>query len=144
MELLNAIGAFDEDDLETRVFGLKRPFVSAESSNDIDANTVVSITTEGEVLSATTDVGHELVIGVAQSDIEPGKTGLVTIYGAAAEVLIEGDASAGDPLTRSDTTAGRVAAATTTLAGEGGKLIGVAIADATEADGTVDMWVFKA
>ena len=143
MEILNAVGAFGEDDLESRVFSLRRPFRSSVTNATIPAKTVVSITTDGKIATATTDGNNSLAIGITNEAIEPEGTGVVTIYGAVESVPISGSVSAGNLLVPSATTAGRVAAATTTQAAASGDIIGAAIADGSAANGTVDVWFFK-
>jgi hypothetical protein len=141
-QVVYANGAFGYTDLDTKVWSNKQPFKSGESNTTIARGQVVALNTEGNVIVAVTDGNEEVVVGIAAESIPAGEVGLVTVQGLAENALAQGSISAANLLMRSATTAGYVAAATTTATATVGNVLGVAVN--ASAGGTVDVWVFKA
>lgn len=143
-DIVYANGAFGYTDLDTKVWSNKQPFKSGEASATISRGTVVALNTQSNIITSVTNGAEELVVGIAAEDIAAGEVGLVVIEGMAENAVPDGDIAAGNIVMRSATTAGRVAAATTTAVATVGQTLGVAISTGNTTTGAVDVWVFKA
>lgn len=127
--------AFGYTDLTSKLYQQIAPF-KAEAA--ITGPAVVAINTTGNVATALTNGSAQLCVGVCINSPAAGEMAQVVIAGIAENVPCGGTVSAGQILIRSGTTAGRVISSATAALGEP---LGVAIADGSGANGTVDVWV---
>lgn len=131
----NPNGAFGYTDLATKGFQLTGNF---KASAAITGPAVVSIDSALEIATSATDGTASLVVGIAQDSFADNETGPIVLMGVAENVPVDGATAAGSLLKRSVTTAGRLAATATPVAGEV-----IAIALAASSSNTTDVWVCK-
>lgn len=132
----NPNGAFGYTDLATKGFQLTGNF---KASAAITGPAVVAIDSALEIATAATDGTAALTIGIIQGSAADNDTVPVVLMGVAENVPVDGATAQGALLKRSVTTAGRLAATATPVAGEV-----VAVSLAASASNVTDVWVFPA
>jgi len=132
--IANPAGAFGYTALdgENYMFG---EYVASAAVAD---RNVVSFNTSGQVAPSATNGTASLCAGVAIGAIASAAVGIVAHYGIVTGLVAQGAIAAGNPVIRSATTTGAVAASATPAVGEA---LGVAIA--ASAGGTVTVFLCK-
>lgn len=130
----NPAGAFGYTALDSENYMFGEYVASAAV---VDRN-VVSFNTSGQVAPSATNGTATLCAGVAIGAIASGNVGVVAQYGIVTGLVAQGAIAAGNPVIRSGTTAGAVAASATPGVGEA---LGVALA--ASAGGLVTVFLCK-
>ena len=114
---------------------------SFRAGGTVTALEAVYAGTNLRVAQAATDCTATKVVGIALDSATSGGIVRVVVWGPVEGVAISGSVTEGQPLKRSVTTSGRVAATATPGVGE---MLGWAIAAGSGANGTVSIFVEKA
>jgi hypothetical protein len=132
-EIIPTGGVYGYTDLQAQGWFLSFP---AEASAAITGPAVVTLSSTLTVATAATDGTASLARGIALESVASGNIAQVVVAGLVENMPVDGATAAGSLLKRSVTTAGRLAATATPVAGEV-----LAIALAASSSNTTDVWV---
>lgn len=134
--LTNPGGAFSVTDKQQQQWYESAPYTANAA---IAARTLVQISTDGSVSTATTNSTTAKCIGATLNAIASGQIGEVILFGYVAGVTASGAIAEGNLMKLSVTSGGAVSASAAPAAGE---KLGFAIA--ASASNLVDIWLFPA